>query len=82
MIYDEILPITIHTDSEVGRILSTRRGVGRVRHLEARQLCAQKLTKDSRLSVRKVHGQGNAADMKTKPLDKVTLRSRLVRTGL
>ena len=66
-LYDEYLPINICTDSSAGKMISLRRGVGAVRHLEVRQLYIQELTNSNRIKVHKVRGGINKADVGTKP---------------
>ena len=48
-------------------MISLRRGVGAVRHLEVRQLYIQELTNSNRIKVHKVRGGINKADVGTKP---------------
>jgi len=80
-LFDQILPISIGTDSDAGRALSTRRGVGRVRHLEVRQLYIQKLTNDGRVKVYRRPGSENEADIGTKPLERELLFKHLRSLG-
>jgi hypothetical protein len=71
--YGETLPITVHTDSAAGKVMGTRRGCGKVRHLEIRELYIQQLTNSGRVKIEKVAGQLNEADIGTKVLDQKRL---------
>jgi len=67
--FRQSVPVTIHTDSSAGKVIATRRGVGRVRHLEVRRLFVQQLSATGRIAVRKAKGTENVADMGTKVLN-------------
>jgi hypothetical protein len=78
--YGEHLNIAIVTDSMAAKLISTRRGVGRVRHLEIRQLYLQRLTNSGRVKILKCKGTTNLADAGTKPMQKKSVPG--FRTGL
>ena len=57
--------VVCETDASAGRAMATRRGVGRVRHLDAR-LWLQQLCAESVFQVRARPGEHNEADLETK----------------
>ena len=71
--YGELLHIVVHADSAAGKVMGTRRGCGKVRHLEIRELYIQQLTNSGRVRIEKVAGQLNEADIGTKVLDQKSL---------
>ena len=50
------------TDSTAGKSVVSRRGLGKMRHVELKYLCVQEIVKQRRLNVRKKDGVGNIAD--------------------
>ena len=80
-LFGEELKITIATDSSAGLAMSCRRGCGRVRHLEIRQLYIQGLTNSGRVAVVKEKGTKNVADLGTKALDAATIATHLIALG-
>ena len=51
------------TDASAGRAMTTRRGVGRVRHLDARLLWLQQLCTEGVVEIRARPGEHNEADL-------------------
>ena len=80
--FGEHLNIEILTDSMAAKLISTRRGVGRVRHLEIRQLYLQKLTNGGRVKILKCKGTQNLADAGTKPMPKKAVEGFRVGLGI
>jgi hypothetical protein len=68
--YEDCLPIELLMDSSAGKIMAVRRGKGRVRHLEVRQLYLQRLTNIGRVKALKCRGDTNVADVGTKPIER------------
>ena len=64
---------TILTDSAAAKAFASTRGLGRMRHLEGKDLWMQSLVRDGRLRLNKVRGDRNPADVLTKYLDRATL---------
>jgi len=58
--------VTIWTDSTAGKSVASRRGLGKLRHVELKYLWIQDVVKEGRLKVRKVDGAKNVADHLTK----------------
>eukprot|EP00973_Karenia_brevis_P015872 2172423-Karenia_brevis.AAC.1 len=64
------------TDSSAAKSFVCRRGLGKMRHLEIRDLWLQKEVYDGRLIVSKVPGEENPADLMTKVLSNKDIESR------
>jgi hypothetical protein len=60
--------IRLGTDSSAAKIVFDRRGLGKMRHLEIRDLWLQKEVSEGLLEVSKVPGEQNPADLMTKIL--------------
>eukprot|EP00973_Karenia_brevis_P026810 3699668-Karenia_brevis.AAC.1 len=60
--------IKLGTDSSAAKSFVCRRGLGKMRHLEIRELWLQKEVADGKLLVEKVPGEDNPADLMTKIL--------------
>jgi hypothetical protein len=60
---------TVYMDSDAGRSLATRMGVGKQRHIQTRYLWLQERVRGGDLQVRRVDGESNVADLGTKHLD-------------
>jgi hypothetical protein len=61
-------PIELHSDSSAARGFASRKGVGRMRHLEVRHLWLQAEVSGQRVVLRRVAGEANPADLLTKYL--------------
>ena len=70
------------TDASAGRAMATRRGKGRVRHLDARLLWLQQLCAEGVVKVRSRPGEHNEADLGTKMVDLMRMTSLLKGTPL
>ena len=60
--------VEVATDSSAARGIATRRGVGKVKHLETKTLWVQDQVARGRVLIKKVDGQTNPADLLTKYL--------------
>ncbi len=60
----------MNTDSLAARSISSRRGAGRVRHVEVRELWVQERVRRGELSINKVRGEDNVADGLTKHVER------------
>ena len=60
---------TVYMDSDAGRSLATRMGVGKQRHIQTRWLWLQERVRGGELQVRRVDGEQNVSDLGTKHLD-------------
>ena len=78
--YGMTFHVVCDTDASAGRAMATRRGVGRVRHLDARLMWLQQLCAECVVQVRAGNGEHNEADMGTKMVDLRRMTSLLKRT--
>ena len=62
------LPLRLWTDSSAAIGVTSRQGVGKIRHLDTRTLWVQQAVRTGRIEVRKVLGTENPADLFTKHL--------------
>ena len=74
-------PIEVCSDSVAGIAMASRLGVGKVRHLDLKQLWIQEHVRSGRLRLRKVAGESNPADIGTKVLDQYTIARHLKTLG-
>ena len=58
--------ITLYTDSSAAKGISSRRGLGKVRHVELNELWLQDQVARGRIAVRKISGDDNISDSLTK----------------
>jgi len=72
----DLFPV-VFTDSTAARGIGSRRGVGKVRHLETSTLWVQKYVTDKRLRLAKRLGTENEADLGTKDQDAATINKML-----
>ena len=69
--------VNLMTDSSAAKSFVCRRGLGRMRHLEVRDLWLQKEVNDGKVVVKKVSGTENPADLMTKILGLSEIEARL-----
>ena len=69
--------IVLGTDSSAAKSFVCRRGLGKMRHIEIRDLWLQKEVREGRLKVVKVMGRENPADLMTKILNVGEIEERL-----
>ena len=74
--------IKLGTDSSAAKSFVCRRGLGKMRHLEIRDLWLQKEVADGKLEVSKIDGDKNPADLMTKILTIAEIVERLRRMNL
>ena len=74
--------VRIGTDSSAAKSFVSRRGLGKMRHLQIRDLWLQKEVVDGLLEVEKLAGTENPADLMTKILGVGEIRDRLKRMNL
>ena len=73
------LSIVLNTDSSAAKGIATRKGLGKVKHLETRTLWVQEKVDQGIIRVKKVDGAHNVADMLTKYLSAAKLQLLLAR---
>ena len=61
--------IRVRTDASAAKSIASRRGLGKVQHIEVNQLWLQEKVSAGDVEVMKVPGESNMADALTKPLD-------------
>ena len=66
--------IDIHTDASAAIGITSRKGLGKLRHIETNQLWIQDKVRNRELIVYKCKGADNPADALTKPLKSEDLR--------
>ena len=59
-------PIVVHTDSSAAKGIGSRRGLGKLRHVELAQLWVQDLVARGKIRIVKIAGTDNVADALTK----------------
>ena len=74
--------VVLGTDSNAAKSFVCRRGLGKMRHIEIRDLWLQKEVREGRLKVVKVKGRENPADLMTKILNIGEIEDRLRRMNL
>ena len=67
------VPIRIMMDATAGAAIGSRRGIGRVKHLDTAFLWVQDYVTTGRITIKKVHTSVNLADLLTKPTTGVLL---------
>ena len=63
------------------RVFASRRGLGKIRHIEVHQLWVQDKVASGEVEVRKVDGKANLADMLTKHVGSEDIRVHLFHTA-
>ena len=69
--------VHLGTDSSAAKSFVCRRGLGKMRHLEIRDLWLQKEVMDGKLEVSKIRGDENPSDLMTKILGIKEIKERL-----
>ena len=69
--------VRLGTDSSAAKSFVNRRGLGKMRHLQIRDLWLQKEVAEGNLVVSKISGERNPADLMTKILGKKEIHDRL-----
>ena len=62
------LQVRIWSDSSGARAIASRRGLGKLRHIELKYLWVQEAVGRGRITLKRVAGVGNPADHLTKPM--------------
>jgi hypothetical protein len=70
------------TDSSAAKSFVSRRGLGKMRHLEIRDLWLQQQVREGLVEVSKVPGERNTADLMTKILPLADIRVRVADLGM
>ena len=73
--------IRLKTDASAAKGIATRRGMGKVRHIEVNQLWLQADVARGDIKVEKINGVKNIADKLTKYVPKEGISFRMSETG-
>ena len=60
--------LKLFVDSSAAQAIASRKGLGKVRHLEVRHQWLQQAVKEQKVTLRKVEGKKNPSDLMTKGL--------------
>ena len=71
------LPITGHSDATAAIGIARRKGLGKIRHLDVKDMWIQDKIRSRKIRLLKVLGADNVADMFTKYVDRSTLEKAL-----
>ena len=74
-------PVSVNMDATTGISIGSRRGLGKVKHIDTCFLWLQDLVDKQRIRLKKVNTGDMLADVMTKPLDAGTIRKFLSRMG-
>ena len=69
--------VCVLTDSSAAKGMASRRGLGRVRHVEVNQLWVQEKVSSGEIELKKVEGSRNLADALTKHVDHENIQKHL-----
>ena len=73
--------LQVLTDSSAAKGIASRRGLGKVRHVEVNQLWVQEKVADGSIELSKVGGDVNIADSLTKHVGREILERHMLRTN-
>ena len=62
------IELRLFVDSSAAKAIASRKGLGKVRHLEVRHLWLQQAVRENKVILRKVEGAKNPSDLMTKGL--------------
>ena len=73
--------LVVSRDPSAAKAFYSTRGLGRMRHIEVKDLWLKVWFKDGRVVLSKVRGDQNVADVMTKHLDRTRIKCRLLAEG-
>ena len=74
--------LTVWLDSSAAKSMASRMGLGRLRHVEVKELWLQQAVRSKRLELRTVRGAVNPADWLTKPHSLPSIRAAMAWWGI
>ena len=74
--------VRVNTDSSAAKSITSRKGAGRVRHIEVRELWVQEKVNRGELMITKVKGEDNVADGLTKHVDRAKMEKYMAECGI
>ena len=80
-VQSELKEIDINTDSSAAKSIASRRGLGKIRHMDTYHLWVQECVCDGRIKVHKVKGTDNLADALTKHIDQHDMNYHMLHTN-
>ena len=75
------LRVRVSTDASAAKGIASRRGLGKIRHIEIHQLWVQDKVTSGEIEVRKVNGKENIADILTKHVAAEDIRVHMHHTS-
>ncbi len=72
-----VMKLKLKTDASVAKSIASRRGIGKVRHIEVNQLWLQERVNNGQIEVEKIDGKVNRADLLTKHEDGTHISSHM-----
>ena len=73
--------IKMRTDASAALAIASRRGLGKVRHIEVAQLWLQQYVSDKRIEITKIPGEENLPDALTKHVPREKIDYHMSQTG-
>ncbi len=73
--------VQINTDASTGKSVASRRGAGKIRHLDTRELWIQERVAKGDIVIEKVRREDNVADGLTKQVDKTKMEQYMRECG-
>ena len=80
--YGHVVTPWIHVDASAAIGIAQRKGLGRVRHLSTQSLRIQDAVREKRITLEKVNGSENPADLFTKHVPADLIERHMQRVGL
>ena len=76
------MEVQVNTDSSAAKSMTARKGAGRVRHIEVKELWVQDRVAKGELKIVKVKGEEQVADGLTKHVDKQNMEQYVKACGI
>ena len=74
------LRLRVSTDASAAKGIASRRGLGKVRHIDVAQLWVQEQVLSGSIELKKIKGEENQADALTKHVDQAKLSKHMIDT--
>ena len=75
------MKVRVWTDATAGKVIASRRGLGRTRHIHTQYLWVQQKVHKKEVELRKEATKDNVADLMTKHLTEVRMKELMRRLG-
>lgn len=73
--------IAVHVDSNASIGIASRRGIGKMRHIQVKDLWMQQKLEEKVFELIKIPGSDNVSDICTKPVDHATMHKHMHKMG-